>query len=78
MKTNNKTIHHLFHTDREVQDRIKYIVISSNNDITSKQVQSSVKEFKGVFSTSSCGGLVPSSWLCFDKTLTDEELEIFK
>ena len=79
MKTNNKTINHLFHTDRKVQGRKRQIVFQSSDDITSNQVQSLLKKFKyGYFIAGSWNDFIQSSWLRFDGMITDDYLESLK
>jgi hypothetical protein len=79
METNNKTINHLFHTDRKVQGRKRQIVFQSSDDITSNQVQSLLKKFKfGNFYSVSWNDYIQSSWLRFDGMITDDYLEFLK
>ena len=81
---NNMTKYHLFHTDRKVNGKIKQVVFYLDDDITSNQVQSKVKEYDNAFHLGSTGTAswkmqsitVHSSWLRFDREITREELKI--
>ena len=79
------TKYYLFHSSRKVRGKNKQIVFYLDDDeITSNQVQSKVKEYDGDFGFGSYGNAswklksitVHSSWLRFDREITQEELEI--
>ena len=81
----NMTKYYLFHSSRKVRGKNKQIVFYLDDDeITSNQVQSKVKEYDGDFGFGSYGNAswklksitVHSSWLRFDREITQEELEI--
>ena len=71
MKTNNKTINHLFYDilDEDFGTRSD-VVFTSSDDITSKQVKSALNKFDGFLDD-----FIISSELRFDRLITDEELE---
>mgnify|MGYP006128623087 CR=1 FL=1 len=68
MKTNNKTINHLFsYLLDELLGKKMYFIFQSSDDITSKKVKSILKKYDA-----SVAG-VPSSELRFMGVLTDKE-----
>ena len=80
----NMTKYYLFNSSRKVEGKNKQIVFYLDDEITSNQVQSKVKEYDGDFGFGSYyvasqklkSIRVHSSWLCFDREITQEELEI--
>ena len=79
METKNKKINHLFYLDMgkfRGEKCYTNVVVTSNSDITPKQVISALKKYDG--SGGWLPNMIPSNELRFKTVITDKELQTLK